>query len=41
VVEIHMKKKTKRKTMWWFHGEAKVRDELVAEAEVGAMIVDD
>jgi 3-hydroxyacyl-[acyl-carrier-protein] dehydratase len=41
VVEIHMKKKTKRKTMWWFHGEAKVGGELVAEAEVGAMIVDD
>jgi 3-hydroxyacyl-[acyl-carrier-protein] dehydratase len=41
VVEIHMKKKTKRKTMWWFRGEAKVKGELVAEADVGAMIVDE
>jgi 3-hydroxyacyl-[acyl-carrier-protein] dehydratase len=41
VVEIHMTKKSKRKSMWWFHGEAKVRGELAAEAEVGAMIVDD
>ncbi|HLL27589.1 MAG TPA: 3-hydroxyacyl-ACP dehydratase FabZ [Xanthobacteraceae bacterium] len=41
VVEIHMTKKTRRKTMWWFRGEARVKGELVAEAEVGAMIVDD
>ncbi len=41
VIEIHMTKKAKRKFMWWFRGEAKVRGELVAEAEVGAMIVDD
>jgi 3-hydroxyacyl-[acyl-carrier-protein] dehydratase len=41
VVEIHMQKKTRRKNMWWFHGEAKVRGELAAEADVGAMIVDE
>jgi len=41
IVELHMTKKTKRKLMWWFRGEAKVRGEVVAEAEVGAMIVDD
>jgi len=41
VVEIHMRKKNRRKTMWWFHGEAKVRGELAAEADVGAMIVDE
>jgi 3-hydroxyacyl-[acyl-carrier-protein] dehydratase len=41
VVELHVTKKTRRKLMWWFRGEAKVRGELVAEAEVGAMIVDD
>jgi 3-hydroxyacyl-[acyl-carrier-protein] dehydratase len=40
VVEIHMRKKTRRKSMWWFMGEAKVKGELAAEAEVGAMIVD-
>jgi 3-hydroxyacyl-[acyl-carrier-protein] dehydratase len=41
VVEIHMSKKSRRKLMWWYRGEAKVRGELVAEAEVGAMIVDE
>ena len=39
-IEYHMTKTAKRKTMWWFHGEAKVAGELVAEAEVGAMLVD-
>jgi 3-hydroxyacyl-[acyl-carrier-protein] dehydratase len=37
-IEYHMTKKARRKTMWWFRGEARVRGELVAEAEVGAMI---
>jgi 3-hydroxyacyl-[acyl-carrier-protein] dehydratase len=41
VVEFHMTKKAKRKTMWWYRGEAKVAGELVAEAEVGAMLVQD
>jgi 3-hydroxyacyl-[acyl-carrier-protein] dehydratase len=36
-----MTKKTQRKRMWWFRGEAKVAGELVAEAEVGAMLVGD
>src|SRR5438552_1380509 len=35
-IEYHMKKKTRRKTMWWYQAEAKVAGELVAEAEVGA-----
>lgn len=39
-IEYHMTKIAKRKTMWWFRGEAKVAGELVAEAEVGAMLVD-
>jgi 3-hydroxyacyl-[acyl-carrier-protein] dehydratase len=39
VVEFHMTKKAKRKTMWWYRGEAKVAGELVAEAEVGAMLI--
>jgi 3-hydroxyacyl-[acyl-carrier-protein] dehydratase len=41
VLEYHMTKKTQRKRMWWFRGEAKVAGELVAEAEVGAMLVGD
>jgi 3-hydroxyacyl-[acyl-carrier-protein] dehydratase len=39
-IEYHMKKLSQRKTMWWFRGEAKVGGQLVAEAEVGAMIAD-
>ncbi len=39
-IEYHMTKMNRRKNMWWFRGEAKVKGELVAEAEVGAMIVD-
>ena len=39
-IEYHMTKKTRRKTMWWFQGEAKVAGELVAEAEVGAMLIE-
>jgi 3-hydroxyacyl-[acyl-carrier-protein] dehydratase len=37
-VEYHMTKKTRRKNMWWFRGEAKVAGRLVCEAEVGAMM---
>jgi len=39
-IEYHMIKKANRKNMWWYRGEAKVRGELVAEAEVGAMFAD-
>ncbi len=39
-IEYHMTKKTRRKNMWWYIGVAKVGGEVVAEAEVGAMIVD-
>lgn len=39
-VEFHMTQIAKRKTMWWFRGEAKVRGQIVAEAEVGALISD-
>lgn len=38
VVEYHMTKIAQRKSMWWFHGEAKVAGQLVAEADVGAML---
>ena len=40
VVEYHLTKITRRKSMWWFRGEAKVAGELVAEAVLGAMIAD-
>jgi len=39
-VEYHMTKINRRKMMWWFRGEARVAGELVAEAEVGAIIAD-
>ena len=39
-IEYHMKKMSRRKNMWWFRGEAKVAGQVVAEAEVGAMLVD-
>jgi 3-hydroxyacyl-[acyl-carrier-protein] dehydratase len=37
-IEYHMNKIVHRKTMWWFHGEAKVDGQIVAEADLGAMI---
>jgi 3-hydroxyacyl-[acyl-carrier-protein] dehydratase len=39
-VEYHMTKISQRRTMWWFRGEAKVAGQMVAEAEVGALIAD-
>lgn len=38
-VRYHMRKLNHRRTMWWFRGEARVGDVLVAEAEIGAMLV--
>jgi 3-hydroxyacyl-[acyl-carrier-protein] dehydratase len=35
-----MTKINRRKMMWWYRGEAKVGGDLVAEAEVGAIIAD-
>jgi len=37
-VEYHMTLHAHRWQMWWYRGEAKVRGQIVAEAEVGAMI---
>ena len=37
-LEYHMDRIKRRKNMWWFRGEAKVGNEIVAEAELGAMI---
>jgi len=39
-IEYHMRKIAQRKTMWWFRGEAKVAGQVVAEAELGAMLAD-
>lgn len=39
-VEFHMRMISRRKAMWWFHGDAKVNGAIVAEADVGAMLTD-
>ncbi len=39
-VEYHVNKITQRRNMWWYRGEAKVGDALIAEAEVGAIITE-
>jgi 3-hydroxyacyl-[acyl-carrier-protein] dehydratase len=38
-IEYHMTKISRKRMIWWYRGEAKVNGTLVAEAEVGAMIV--
>jgi 3-hydroxyacyl-[acyl-carrier-protein] dehydratase len=40
VLEYHMTRLQRRKNMWWYRGEGKVDGQIVAEAELGAMIVD-
>lgn len=39
-IEYHMRRINRRKTMWWFHGDAKVNGVTVAEADIGAMLAD-
>ena len=39
-VEFHVNKITHRRNMWWYRGEAKVGEVLIAEAEVGAIITE-
>jgi len=39
-VKFHMQRIARRKTMWWYRGEAKVDGALACEAEVGAMIAE-
>jgi 3-hydroxyacyl-[acyl-carrier-protein] dehydratase len=39
-IEYHMDRITRRKSMWWYRGEAKVAGQVVAEAQVGAMLSD-
>ena len=38
-IEYHMSKKARKKNMWWYRGEARVVGQVVAEAEVGAMVL--
>ena len=40
IVEYHMRQMTRRKQMWWYRGEAKVGGQLVAEAEVSALLTE-
>lgn len=39
-IEYHMRKLSRRRNMWWFKGEAKVAGNLIAEAELGAMLTE-
>ena len=39
-IEYHLRLIGRRKAMWWFHGDAKVGGQVVAEADVGAMLSD-
>ena len=39
-LEYHMSRVSRRRNMWWYRGEAKVAGQLVAEAELGAMIAE-
>jgi 3-hydroxyacyl-[acyl-carrier-protein] dehydratase len=41
VLEYHMSKVSHRRNMWWYRGEAKVGDALVAEAVLGAYLTED
>ena len=38
VLEYHVTRIKRRRNMWWYRGEAKVGGDVVAEAELGAMI---
>jgi len=39
-LEYHVRKSANRRSMWWYRAEAKVGGELIAEAEVGAVIAE-
>jgi len=40
-LEYHVNRIARRRNMWWYRGEAKVAGQIVAEAKVGAMLVED
>jgi 3-hydroxyacyl-[acyl-carrier-protein] dehydratase len=37
-VEYHMSLHKRRRNMWWYRGEARVKGDLVAEAMLSAMM---
>jgi 3-hydroxyacyl-[acyl-carrier-protein] dehydratase len=39
-IEYHVNKIARRRNMWWYRAEAKVGGNLIAEAEVGAIITE-
>ncbi|MBR1086034.1 3-hydroxyacyl-ACP dehydratase FabZ [Bradyrhizobium manausense] len=39
-IEYHLRSLRRRNAMWWFQGQAKVGGQIVAEAEIGAMVTD-
>jgi 3-hydroxyacyl-[acyl-carrier-protein] dehydratase len=39
-LEYHVRKSANRRSMWWYHAEAKVGGDLIAEADVGAVITE-
>src|SRR5580693_1623927 len=40
-IEYHVDKIAHRRNMWWYRAKALVKGELIAEAEIGAMIAED
>ena len=40
VLEYHLDRLQRRRNMWWYRGVAKVGGDVVAEAELGAMIAE-
>ncbi len=40
VIEYHMTKKARKRNMWWYRAEAKVAGQIVAESEVGAILIE-
>ena len=40
VLEYHLDRISRRRNMWWYRGAAVVAGKVVAEAELGAMIVE-
>jgi 3-hydroxyacyl-[acyl-carrier-protein] dehydratase len=39
-LEYHVRKSANRRNMWWYRVEAKVGSDLMAEAEIGAVIAE-
>jgi 3-hydroxyacyl-[acyl-carrier-protein] dehydratase len=40
-IEYHMEKVARRRNMFWYRGEAKIGDTLIAEAMLGAFLTED